>query len=369
MAMMSAVLPNTCMASDDGCGKVEKALQEICKRRQCKMTLRARVWPFGVVTMLTMSPLHVSAQIHSPQAALSEAFANLDRVMGDHEHDPVSSGWSSKGGLMMLGPRSGSQIQLAVWAEQGSLRGAYGLAEAHPDAPCDNAGRNDRYKVAGTWLSFKAACVEGMRVLSPRSPSAKKAMYAAMRQGKSLTIESPQGWKAEFDLEGLPVADAVIRLKAADAAMPERRSATSPAVASGSVAVCTSLPTNASLIKAQGAYKIVFTVANPSDAAVDLMAFYFESNALRFSAVEKDTNRSLRTLVPLVSPGVAPVRIRAGDKFVFSFDLVSIFPDLQSALMRSAVAVSWRLKLDPIPGCFSEEVETTVTIPRNAPLP
>lgn len=139
---------------------------------------------------------------------------------------------------------------------------------------------------------------------------------------------------------------------------------TSPAMASDSVVVCTSLPADASLIKTGEGHKIIFTVVNPTDAPVDLMAFYFESNALRLSAVEKDTNRSLRTLVPLVSPGVAPVSIPAGEKFIFDFDLVSIFPDLESALMRSAVAVSWRLKLDPRPGCFSEVIETTVTIPK-----
>lgn len=91
-----------------------------------------------------------------------------------------------------------------------------------------------------------------------------------------------------------------------------------------------------------------------TDAAVDLTAFYFESDLLRLSAVEKASNRSLRTLVPLVTPGVAPIRIRAKEKFVREFDLGSIFPDLESVLTRSAVGVSWRLKLDPGPGCFSE---------------
>jgi len=139
---------------------------------------------------------------------------------------------------------------------------------------------------------------------------------------------------------------------------------TSEAAATDGLVVCTSLPANASLIKTDGSHKIVFTVANPTDAAVDLTAFYFESDLLRLSAVEKDTNRSLRTLVPLVTPGVAPIKIRAGKKFVWDFDLASIFPDLESVLTKSDVAVSWRLKLDPKPGCFSEVMETTVTIPK-----
>lgn len=141
------------------------------------------------------------------------------------------------------------------------------------------------------------------------------------------------------------------------------------AAATDGIVVCTSLPANASLIKTDGGHKIVFTVANPTDAAVDLTAFYFESDLLRLSAVEKASNRSLRTLVPLVTPGVAPIRIRAGEKFVWDFDLASIFPDLESVLTQSAVAVSWRLKLDPKPGCFSEVLETTVTIPKNAAAP
>lgn len=141
----------------------------------------------------------------------------------------------------------------------------------------------------------------------------------------------------------------------------------SNALATDGIVVCTSLPANASLIKTDGGHRLVFTVENPTDTALDLMAFYFESDALRLSAVEKEGNRPLRTLVPLVTPGVAPVRIRAGEKFVFEFDLASIFPDLESALRRSAVAVSWRLKLDPGPGCFSEVAETTVTIPKLGP--
>lgn len=138
------------------------------------------------------------------------------------------------------------------------------------------------------------------------------------------------------------------------------------ASAADNLAVCTSLLANASLIETAGGHKLVLTVANPSDAAIDLTAFYFESDMLRLSAVEKESNRSLRTLVPLVTPGVAPIRIPANEKFVREFDLGSIFPDLESTLRRSAVGVSWRLKLAPDPGCFAEVIETTVLIPRSA---
>lgn len=138
------------------------------------------------------------------------------------------------------------------------------------------------------------------------------------------------------------------------------------ATAADSRNVCTTLSENASLSETGGGHRLVLTVANPSDAAVDLTAFYFESNSLRLSAVEKESNRSLRTLVPLVAPGVAPIRIRSNEKFVQEFDLGSIFPDLESTLRRSAVGVSWRLKLDLNPGCFSQVIETTIIIPRSA---
>lgn len=133
--------------------------------------------------------------------------------------------------------------------------------------------------------------------------------------------------------------------------------------------ICSSLTSTGSVVRAEGAHKVVLTVNNPTDTAVDLVAFYFESNTLRLQAVEKESKRSLRTLVPLLSPGVAPLRIQAKETVVREFDLRRTFPDLESTLTRSAVDVSWRLKLDPGPGCFSEEIETTVTIPRSTTSP
>jgi len=133
--------------------------------------------------------------------------------------------------------------------------------------------------------------------------------------------------------------------------------------------ICSSLTSTGAVVRAEGAHKVVLTVTNPTDTAVDLVEFYFESNTLRLQAVEKESKRSLRTLVPLLSPGVAPLRIQAKETVVREFDLRRTFPDLESTLTRSAVDVSWRLKLDPGPGCFSEEIETTVTIPRSTTSP
>jgi hypothetical protein len=146
-------------------------------------------------------------------------------------------------------------------------------------------------------------------------------------------------------------------------------SASNVATATDGIAVCTSMPVNASLMKNDGGHRLVLTVANPTDDAVNLTAFYFESNLLRLSAVAKENNQSLPPIVPLVSPGVAPIKIRAKEKFVREFDLDSIFPDLESALMRSPVVVSWRLTLDPGTGCFSAVIDTSLTIPKNAAAP
>jgi hypothetical protein len=136
------------------------------------------------------------------------------------------------------------------------------------------------------------------------------------------------------------------------------------AAVAGDKITCSSLTSTGAVVETEDGHKVVLTVSNPTDSTVDLMAFYFESNTLRLQAVEQESKHPLSTLVPLVSPGVAPVRIHAKETFVREHDLRYIFPDLESTLTRSAVDVSWRLKLDPGPGCFSEEIKTTVTIPK-----
>lgn len=193
------------------------------------MTRRGLICVLGLVTTLAASVPQALAQNPSPPKALSDVFANLDKVMGDHADDPASSRWTPLGGLMVLAPRSGGRIQLAGWTEKGSTRPAYGLASDNLQGACEDTGRTDRYKVGGTWFSFKVVCVGGKRVLSPQSLAGKNGLYAAVRKGGNLTIESGKGWTADFDLQGAPVADAVLSVKAADAAMPDRPKTAHPA--------------------------------------------------------------------------------------------------------------------------------------------
>lgn len=100
----------------------------------------------------------------------------------------------------------------------------YGLMDENLERSCADTGRTDRYKVSGAWFWFKVVCVVGKPVLSPQGAAAKDGMDAAVRRDGTLTIESGKGWTASFDLQGVAVADAVLRVKAADAAMPENRS-------------------------------------------------------------------------------------------------------------------------------------------------
>lgn len=193
------------------------------------MTRRRLIWVLGWVTALATSVPQAMAQNPSPQKVMSDAFANLDKVMGEHADDPASSRWTPLGGLMVLAPRSGGRIQLVGWTEKGSTRPAYGLASDNLQGACKDTGRTDRYKVGGTWFSFKVLCVGGKRVLSPQSVAGKNGLYAVVRNGGNLTIESGKGWTVDFDLQGAPFADAVLSVRAADAAMPERPKTAHPA--------------------------------------------------------------------------------------------------------------------------------------------
>lgn len=155
-----------------------------------------------------------------PQKALDDAFAELDQVTGDHWDDPVSSRWKAVGHVMALNPLKGNEPRLVAWVNKHSFKAVFGLADGSLEGPCDDAGKQDRYKVGGVWLSFEVACVERMRVLAPKSVAAKNGMEAAVRKSRRLTVESSRGQKYEFDLQGVPVADAVLRVKAAGAAAP-----------------------------------------------------------------------------------------------------------------------------------------------------
>jgi hypothetical protein len=194
---------------------------------------RRRLTLIWVTAMLAaISSLQAAGDKRTAQKALDDAFANLDMLTGADADPPVSSRWRNVAGLMVLVPRSGSDVRLAAWTLKGSLESVFGLADGDPKMPCESAPRTARYKVSGAWLSFDAVCKDGARVLSPHSAWEKRRMYAAVRTGTSLTVESVHGKKAEFDLRGVVLADAGLRVMAAGALVPREpdTSKLSPAI-------------------------------------------------------------------------------------------------------------------------------------------
>lgn len=133
------------------------------------------------------------------------------------------------------------------------------------------------------------------------------------------------------------------------------------AVQANGSALCSSLPVRAQIV-GDVRHILMITVENPTSHVVALDASSFGENLLRFSGVEKTGERPLKVVVPLLSPGVEPLRIPAHDKIVKEIRLDVIFPDLSATLKRSSVDISWKLNLRPNDGCFSEEVSTTMTL-------
>ncbi|PTR34450.1 hypothetical protein C8J98_102638 [Luteibacter sp. OK325] len=183
--------------------------------RRRKLTI---IWL--TATLVATSSLQAAGDKRAAQKALDDAFANLDQLTSADADPPVSSRWKNMGGLMVLAPGNGGDVRLAAWTWKSSLKTVFGLADGDPKAPCESAPRTVRYKVGGAWLSFDVVCKGGTRVLSPHSAREKRSMYAAVRTGTSLTIVSVRGQKAEFDLRGVVLADAVLRVMAAGALVP-----------------------------------------------------------------------------------------------------------------------------------------------------
>lgn len=129
-------------------------------------------------------------------------------------------------------------------------------------------------------------------------------------------------------------------------------------------AVCSSLSSHSTVFRDADRLILEVALENPSQMPIELEAFALGQNMLRFSASEVSTGRSLKVVIPLISPGVEPVRIAPGSTVVRKFDLAFVFPDLGEALTRTSVEVSWKMTLKPAHGCSSQEVETRMTLKR-----
>jgi hypothetical protein len=152
------------------------------------------------------------------QKALDDAFAHLDKVTADHWDDPEASRWTNVGEIMSLASRNGSQLRLVAWTGKGNqTEPVYGFTDGELKTPCLGGDLTKRFRLEGVWLSFDVACVGGARVLAPHDAAASSAMRDSVRNKPLLVVEAPQGWKAEFDVRGFPVAEAMLRVMAVPA--------------------------------------------------------------------------------------------------------------------------------------------------------
>jgi hypothetical protein len=125
--------------------------------------------------------------------------------------------------------------------------------------------------------------------------------------------------------------------------------------------VCTSLAVHASIQRGAG-HTLVISVENPTSKPVEMEEFYFGASLLRLNAIERSGGRALKEVIPLLSPGVATVKIEPGAKAVREIQLDVVFPDLRATLKRSDVDIAWEFTVKPNEGCFSGQVATTMRL-------
>lgn len=134
----------------------------------------------------------------------------------------------------------------------------------------------------------------------------------------------------------------------------------------GERAECTTLSMHSSMVEDDHGHTVRITLQNPTQQTVEVEEFYFFSNMMNFRAITKADGRQLRIWIPLLSPGVKPLRIRPNERVIREVSLEYVIEDLKKVLQTSDVDVSWTLKLKPNEGCFSEEVTTTITLDRHS---
>jgi hypothetical protein len=164
--------------------------------------------------LLGSSCLHATDESKARRKALDDMFAILDREPTAKAGIPASSRWKHVGEMMALDARNGSRIRLMAWNDKPASRVSYGLAMDSSDASCASDPRIRRFRVRDDWLVFKATCVGGRRVFTPRNASSRNRMAVAVRKEGPLTVESPDGQTAEYDMQGLPLADAMLKVLA-----------------------------------------------------------------------------------------------------------------------------------------------------------
>jgi hypothetical protein len=128
---------------------------------------------------------------------------------------------------------------------------------------------------------------------------------------------------------------------------------------------CSTLSMHSSMVEDDHGHTVRITLQNPTQQTVEVEEFHFFSNMMNFRAIAKADGHQLRIAIPLLSPGVKPLRIRPNETVIREVSLEDMIIDLKKVLQTSDIDVSWTLTLKPNKGCFSEEVMTRITLERH----
>lgn len=132
------------------------------------------------------------------------------------------------------------------------------------------------------------------------------------------------------------------------------------ASAEDTVSVCATPKTMGLVRLTTQGYELVITVDNPTRFPLEFHDFTFFENVLQFRAVPAGESQALKHVVPLLSPGAAPVVVAPFQKIEMSYNLLSAFPELDEALKTKDVLFSWRLSLKGENFCFSQDITSSV---------
>jgi len=178
---------------------------------QSQTMIRKWVFPIAMLTLAT-SPVIASDEKKDEQKALADAFAHLDQVTTYHGNDPESSRWTTVGQIVSLAARNRGQLRLAAWSTaRNPAEPVYGFTDGEVFTPCQRSHLKQRFRVSGSWLVFDSACVGDARVFTPRNFAALSTLRNAVRR-KALLVVEARGWRAEFDVRGWTVAEAVLKV-------------------------------------------------------------------------------------------------------------------------------------------------------------
>jgi hypothetical protein len=128
--------------------------------------------------------------------------------------------------------------------------------------------------------------------------------------------------------------------------------------------VCGVISTSSAVTGSGDGLALAIALENKGEAAVTFDNFILDPNLIKLRARTIQDNQELTPRIPLVSPGLGPLRIAGGGKFTKTIALSNIFPGLEAKRRESAIEISWVLELKPLSGCFSKSESSTVLLPK-----